>query len=205
MAQEVEIRGPIKDESAIKKVIQEITNGTIVVEPVSQIAVFLKHEGASYVIRWSEGDSHFEFIYKKKTKDVENLESREEITTLIHKSQVSEFLMIMSHLGLTEGLVSAATRFEFSNDSVSWSFKLNTQVGNYWEAEATPKLGNQLDGDVTQILTKLKEITDPYQLETWTEQEFKDHYKNAWAGVEYKPMYEIIELLKGRLPKSKKH
>lgn len=168
MAKEIEVRGPIEDEAAAQQVIQQITGDDRQIDPVAQTAVFFGYEGASIVVRWSEGNESFEFIYKKKRDQESGLSVREEITTWIPKGQAESFLEIMSRMGLEEGLVSPAKRIEFAHNRIEWSFKLDTQIGNYWEAEATGKFMQDFD-DEEQILAELRSVASRLGLEVWTE------------------------------------
>jgi len=198
MAQEIEIHGPIKDEAAISNKIKEILGNDEAITSIHQVAIFFKYEGATPVVRWTDGQESFEFLYKRKLKKEGGLSVREELTTYVPKTECENFLQIMSRLGLEKGLVSPATRFEFVKNQIEWSFKLNTQIGNYWEAEAMPTMLKELHNDSDGVLDKLREAASIYNLEVWSEDQFRQHYKKAWEGIEPESMEKIIKKLINR-------
>lgn len=191
---EIEIRGPLKNRAFAKKIIDRIKKeNKATSQEYKQVVVFYKENDQDFRIKWDNDKQYFEFIYK--TKKGEQRTVRDEFAIKIDKKQTSEFFEIIKRLGLKSGFVSPVSRIDINTPYILWSFKLGSVIGNYWEAEATPKLTRKFKGNTKKIKNYLKNKARLLNLLFWNEKEFKKVRMEKWSKIQPIPNSKIIKFL----------
>ncbi len=191
---EIEIRGALPNRDFFKKIITVLQKkDKITIRKTKHVVIFYKEKNKDFRIKWDKDREYFEFIYK--TKKGKQRTIRDEFVISISKKQINEFFKLMEELGLKKGFVSSAYRIDITTPFIVWSIKLDSVIGDYWEAEATDKLFQKLNKDKNKIKTYLKKEACLLGFNFWNEKEFKQIKQKKWSNVQPFENSKIIKFL----------
>lgn len=191
---EIEIRGALANKVFAKRLVTIIQKqGRATVKKDKQVIIFYKENNKDFRVKWDKGKKYFEFVYK--TKQGAQRTVRNEFTITLDKKQASNFFKILEELGLKKGFISPTLRIDISTPFIIWSFKLDSVIGDYWEAEATKKLSQKYGGSKEKIKAYLKEKANSLGLTSWSEEEFKRIRQEKWAKVQPIINSKIVKFL----------
>jgi hypothetical protein len=191
---EIEIRGVLSDKSCVRKLVTKIKKQSkVVIQESKQMVVFYKENNQDFRIKWDKDKNYFEFVYK--TKQGIQRTVRDEFTINIDKKQIGDFFKILEELGLKKGFISPTHRIDVITSSIIWSFKLGSVIGDYWEAEATNQLTQELKGDTNKIKVHLENKARSLGLFFWSENEFRKLRQEKWSDVQPVKNSKIMRIL----------
>lgn len=191
---EIEIRGALPNKSCIKRIVAKIQKqGKATIQENRQVVIFYKKNNKDFRIKWDRDKKYFEFVYK--TKQGTQRTVRDEFTIAVGKKQISDFFKILEELGLKKGFVSPTYRIDIITPFITWSFKLGSVIGDYWEAEATDQLSRKFKRNASQIKAYLENNARLLNLSFWSEEEFRKLRQKKWGKIQPLENSKIIEVL----------
>lgn len=119
-------------------------------------------------------------IWKERSEKNKSKFMLKEHIASISMDTVIDFVRILDAIGYKEGLFSYCTRYDYKKGPYSFSIKLNSVCGDFFEIDK--KISNEKQ--IESAKNELKYILNKLKLRPWTDEEYDRHRKRSWSNVE---------------------
>ncbi len=174
---ECELRGPItwSDFLDLKERL-EGDFGTFKV--TKELAIFVQ---GAHDIRIKINTDGGRFVYKRK---IGINDYKKEIEIDIDKKDILNFIEILSYVGFNSALYSYVEKYEAKKDNKSFSIKLGSKIGDFFEIETLLLNENEI-GKATRDMER---YINQIGLQLWSNEIYNDLLKSSWKSSKSEPL-----------------